>query len=259
MIKIAKYLLLILLVATSCKSKKAVIKTNDMTSLTSKKIIKNHTINAFNQKTLSAKLKTNYTDNKTDVNLTIKLRLEKDKTIWMSATKFSFPVAKIIITPKGVKFYEKIKNTYFEGDFSYLSQLLGAELDFKKFQNLLLGQAILDLKEQKYEASLNGGSHQLKPKKNNINFDILFWINPTSFKLDKQEINHLEKQQKFSVFYNAYQELNNQIIPKKIEMIAVDEKKATNIKLDFTSVEINKKLTFPFKIPNGYKKIQLKN
>ena len=179
MIKIAKYLLLILLVATSCKSKKAVIKTDDITSLTSKKIIKNHVQNEFNQQTLAAKLKTNYKDNKTNVSLTIKLRLEKDKTIWMSATKLSIPVAKIMITPDGVKFYEKIKRTYFEGDFSYLSKLLGAELDFDKFQNLLLGQAILDLKEQKYEASLNGNSHQLKPKKGNINFDILFWVNPT--------------------------------------------------------------------------------
>ena len=32
--------------------------------------------------------------------------------------------------------YNKLDNTYFDGDYGYLSDMLGTELDFKKLQNL---------------------------------------------------------------------------------------------------------------------------
>jgi hypothetical protein len=50
-------------------------------------------------------------------------------------------MAKASITPTSVSYYEKIKGTYFEGDFSALSQWLGTDLDFNKIQNMLLGEA----------------------------------------------------------------------------------------------------------------------
>jgi hypothetical protein len=40
----------------------------------------------------------------------------------------------------------KIKGTYFEGDFSALSQWLGTDLDYSKIQNLL--EALDDLKKE---------------------------------------------------------------------------------------------------------------
>ena len=41
-------------------------------------------------------------------------------------------MAKALITPTKVSYYEKINNTYFEGDFSLLSNWLGTDLDFQK-------------------------------------------------------------------------------------------------------------------------------
>jgi hypothetical protein len=43
-----------------------------------------------------------------------------------------------------VSYYEKIKGTYFEGDFSALSQWLGTDLDYNKIQNML-GEPLDDL------------------------------------------------------------------------------------------------------------------
>jgi hypothetical protein len=53
-------------------------------------------------------------------------------------------MAKASITPTSVSYYEKIKGTYFEGDFSALSQWLGTE-DYNKIQNMLLGEPLDDL------------------------------------------------------------------------------------------------------------------
>ena len=76
--------------------------------------------------------------------------MEKDKIIWLSAP---LSVAKVMITPDKVSYYNNWENVYFDGDFSLLSDLLGTELDFTKVQNLLLGETLFDLKEQKHVVS----------------------------------------------------------------------------------------------------------
>ncbi|WP_456421037.1 DUF4292 domain-containing protein [Lutibacter sp.] len=253
-----KIVIVILLVITSCKTTKKVISTSSVTKISTKKIINNHYSNSFNKKTIYARLSVRYRSKNTATTIGIKLRLEKDKTIWMSATKLGIPIAKIKITPKRVIYYEKIKRTYFDGDFSLLSKWLGTELDYKKIQNILLGQAVLNLKKGKYNSKISRNLYQLTPRKKNELFGILFFINPTNFKLNKEEIYSSKKKQLLSVSYPNYKEINGEQFPKNINILATDNKNATTIKIEYRWVEFNKKLTFPFSIPRGYKEIKLK-
>lgn len=253
-----KIILLLFLVITSCRSKKYISESNNIEVVSTKKIISNHYENVFDQQTINAKLSAKYKDKKTSTSISIKLRLEKDKTIWMSATKLSIPFAKVKITPNRVSYYEKLGKTYFDGDFSLLSKWLGTELDYDKVQNILLGQAVLNLRKGKYNSEVSNNAYQLIPKKDNELFAILFFLNPENFKLDKQEIRHPEKEQLLSVSYPNYQIIDGEQIPKKINITAIDSKKITNINIEYRSVEFNKKLTFPFSIPSGYKEINLK-
>lgn len=251
-------MILFFLALTSCKSKKNIADVNTIEKISTKKIIHNHYEHVFDQQTINAKLNAKYKDTKTSVSVSIKLRLEMDKTIWMSATKMGIPFAKVMITPTRVSYYEKLDNTYFDGDFSLLSKWLGTELDYKKVQNLLLGQAFLNLKDGKYNSSILNETYQLVPKKESDLFAILFFLNPKNFKLDKQEIRHPEKEQLLLVSYPNYQEIEGQQLPKELDIVTIDEKKTTNISIEYRSVELNKKITFPFSIPNGYKEITIK-
>ncbi|MFD1292980.1 DUF4292 domain-containing protein [Lutibacter holmesii] len=253
-----KIIMLLFLIFTSCKSKKNIAGANAVTSVSTKKIIHNHYENVFDQETIDARLNAKYKDKSKSVSINIKMRLEKDKTIWMSATKFGIPVAKVLITPTKVSYYEKLSNTYFDGDFSLLSKWLGTELDYEKIQNLLLGQALFNLKEGRYSSAILNETYQLTPKKKNELFAILFFLNSKNFKLDKQEIRHPEKAQTLLVSYPNYQEINGQQIPKNVDITATDNKKTTNINIEYRSVEFNKQLTFPFSIPSGYTEITLK-
>lgn len=253
-----KILILILVVVTSCKTTKKTTGSGGLTTISTKKIINNHYNNNFHQQTVYARLNAKYRDKKTSATVTIKLRLEKDKTIWMSASKFNIILAKVKITPKRVLYYEKLQRTYFDGDFSLLSKWLGTELDYEKVQNILLGQAVLNLKKGRYKSVISESSYQLSPKKDNELFGILFFMNPDNFKLNKQEIRHPEKQQLLSVSYPNYDEIKGEQFPKKINIRATDSKNLTTINIEYRSVEFNKKLTFPFSIPKGYKEISLK-
>lgn len=255
---IFKIIILILLVISSCKSKKNAASTDRVNNISTKKIINNHYSNKFKQQTIYAKLSAKYRHKKTSATITIKLRLEKDKTIWMSATKFGLPIAKVKITPKRVQYYEKLKRTYFDGDFSLLSKWLGTELDYEMVQNILLGQAVLNLKKGKYNSKIDNNLYKLSPKKENELFGILFFLNPENFKLNKQEIRQPEKKQLLSVSYPKYDKILGEQFPKKINIRAVNNKNVMTINIEYRSVEFNRKLSFPFSIPRGYKKISIK-
>ena len=255
--QVLKIVVILCLGITSCKTKKTVTD-NTIAALSTKKIVNNHIDATFTENTINAKLNVKYRDTKTAASVVIKLRMEKDNTIWMSATKLGFPIAKLMVTPTRVSYYEKIKKTYFEGDFSLLSNWLGTELDFEKFQNILLGEAVLNLKKNKYTNTVEFGSYLLQPKKENELFQILFFINPTHFKLDKQEIRQAEKQQYVAVTYPNYSIINGVLFPEKVNINAVKKGNLTAIDITFKNVAFNNELSFPFSIPNGYKQIQLK-
>lgn len=246
-----------MLVVTSCKTNKNITDANNITNISTKKIINNHYTNNFHQQTVNAKLNAKYSDKKTSATVSIKLRLEKDKTIWMSATKFGIPLAKVKITPNRVVYYEKLQRTYFDGDFSLLSKWLGTELDYDKVQNILLGQAVLNLRKGKYNSKIDNNLYELSPKKVNELYGILFFMNPDNFKLNKQEIRNPKKQQLLSVSYPNYNKIKGEQFPKNINIRATDNKNLTTINIEYRSVEFNNELSFPFSIPSGYKEISL--
>lgn len=256
--KYIKIIIIVLMVFSSCKTNKKVVEGVVIEAISTKKIINNHYSNNFNQKTIDAKLNARYSDKKTSASVTIKLRIEKDKAIWMSATKLGFPLAKVLITPTRVSYYEKLQGTYFDGDFSLLSKFLGTELDYEKVQNILLGQAILNLKKGDYNSKIEDRLYEIYPKKDNELFGILFFMNPDNFKLNRQEIRNEEKKQLLSVSYSGYKKIKGEQFPENIDIRAIDNTNITTINIEYNSVAFNEKLTFPFEIPNGYKEISLK-
>jgi len=255
MLKKTLYILFISGLLVSCKAK--IVEGSTAIAMSSKNIVKNHYEYQFDKKTINARLKAVYTDRDNLQTVTIKLRLEKDKTIWMSGTMLGIPFAKIIITPTNVQFYEKLNKTFFVGDFTLLSDFLGTDVDFEIIQNLLIGQSILDLKEKKYSAKVQGNTYMLVPKKQEELFDILFWINPVNFKINKQEVRQESEQKRLTVDYTEYQKVKDEVFPKSINITAVEKATRTFIDLEYKSVEFDRKLSFPFKIPHGYQEICL--
>lgn len=251
------YIFLVAILLASCKST-SVVTDSRAAAMSANKVIKKHYANTFNQETIIARMKVKYRGKSNLPGVTASLRIEKDNTIWISLSKLGFPVGKVLITPNKVSYYEKINRTYFEGDFKLLSDWLGTELDFEKVQNLLLGQAILDLKEARYSVDLQENNYQLKPRKPNELFDILFLINASNYKIDKQQVHQTGKDKTLTIDYKKYEKISNESFPKEIRIAALDGKYITTIDVDYRSVEFNKPVSFPFKIPNNYKEIVLK-
>ena len=252
-----KYLGLILLITLiSCKTKKVVAKTNAKETITSEKIIENHYNNKKDFSTLIIKSSVKYNDDKQSQSVVADIRIKKNEIIFVSIRFLGITMAKALITPDKVKFYEKIGGKYFEGDFTILSQWLGTDLDFNKVQNLFIGQALDDLSKEKYTNTIEDKMYKLE----NIldaNTRKTFFFESDKFLLKKQEITQLSKQRQLQVIYPDYKEFTEAILPNSIRIDAIQEDKRTNINIEYNSVSFNEELTFPYSVPDGYERIYI--
>lgn len=244
----------LVLIVFSCKSAKVISDGSIDNKLSAKSVVKAHYQNRLDFKTITGKVKIEYSDGDDDQSVSVSLRMEKDKGIWMSAP---LGIVKVYITPSRVSFYNKLDNEYFDGDFSYLSKLLGTEVDYAILQNMLLGQAIFDLRDNKYNLSIADETYRLTPRTAGVLFKTLFQIEPKNFKMATQTLSQPLKKRLLEINYQNYQSVGNEAIPNEISILAVEENTENRISLEYRGIELNRQVNFPYKIPKGFKEIVL--
>ena len=246
----------------SCKSKAVIVAASNepvapANYLSAKKIIENYYTNKNEFSTLYIKSTARYADDKQTQNVTAESRIKKDEQILISIRFLGITMAKALITPTMVSYYEKINGNYFEGDFSSLSQWLGTDLDYNKIQNMLLGQAIDDLTKGKYIESLLEHTYRLDDT-SNINTKKSFFLDADKFLVQKQEITQTAEERMIKVAYADNKVYNEGILPSSVLINTFQKKGNTEINLEYNSVTFNQELSFPYSVPNGYKRIIIK-
>ena len=250
-----KYIILFTIVLTSCKTTKNMIDANATAKdISARKVAKKHVAANLDKNTIDSKLKVNFNNGKTKQSLAVSLKMKKDEVIWLKGTKF-ITVFKAEITPTSVRYYSSVFKNYFEGDFSMIKQLLGVEINFEQLQNLFLGQALTNVKEEDQEVEIVNNRYILSPEKQAELFDIFFKINPAHFKLDEQTIVNAEKDLRLDVKYPSYNLINEAVFPSEINIKAKNTKSVTAIDLQYKSVTFDTDVNMSFNIPLGYKKL----
>ena len=242
----------------SCKSKAVVAEANvNATHLTANKIIEKYYNNKNNFSTLYIKSNARYADDKQTQNVTAEIKIKKDEQILISVRFLGITMAKALITPTSVNYYEKISGSYFEGNFSGLSQWLGTDLDFNKIQNMLLGNAIDDLTKGNYTESLTDQTYRLDDVSNN-NTKKSFFFDSDKFLVKRQEITQTAENRIIKVAYSDRKVYKEATLPFKVLINTLQKKGKTEIDLDYNTVSFNEELSFPYSVPNGYKRIIIK-
>ncbi|MFV9549540.1 DUF4292 domain-containing protein [Algibacter sp. PT7-4] len=236
-----------------CKSAKTISNGEVNYNLSTRQLIKENTKQVATFNTLQSRLKITYTQKGKSQTHSVNFRVKKNEALWINAT---FSVIRALVTPEKVSFYNKLDKTYFDGDYKYLSHLLGTDLDFEKVQNLLLGETIYKLNTSDYKATVNDGAYVVQPKKQRDLFEIFFLLNASNFKVKSQQISQPEAYRHLQIDYLKYQDVNQQIIPELIKVIAVEANEEMSIELEMKNVSLNEELRFPFKIPSGFKAIE---
>lgn len=258
-----KYIALVLVTAfmVSCKSKAVAVQNNNSTTEVitkeDKKAVEKHYENKLDFSTLYIKASAKYADEKQSQNVTADIRIEKDKQILISVRFLGITMAKALITPTTVSYYEKINSTYYEGDFTSLSKWLGTELDYSKVQNLLVGEALDDLRKGKYTQTIVDNLFKLEDEKE-TNIKKAFFLDADKYLVQKEEISQPSENRMLQISYGDSKVFNQGTLPTSIEINAIQPKGKTNINLNYNNISFNEELSFPYSVPSGYKKVIIK-
>jgi len=241
----------------SCKGTKSVVGGTVDTSLSMKQIVKSHEAAVPNFKTLASRVQLEYDDGEKSQSITVSLRMEKDKVIWIKASILGITLAKAMITPEKVQYYETISNTYFDGDFSLISGWLGTDLDFQKTQALLLGQSIFSLDDKNYKLSVIDNKYRLQPISQPQNFIHFIFLDPANYKVEAGSVSQPDDQRLLSMRYGPYQQVEGSFYPSEIWIDATEGNEKTKISVSYKNIDVNAKVSFPFDIPSGFEQIRL--
>jgi hypothetical protein len=254
-----KFLAIVLLVfLVSCKSKSVAVEAMKIdTHMSANKIIGNYHSNKIDFSTLYIKSNVQYADDKQTQNVTAEIKIKKDQQILVSIRFLGITMAKASITPTSVSYYEKMGGSYFEGDFSTLSQWLGTDLDFNKIQNMLLGRAIDDLNNGTYSESFADQVYRLDDTSAST-VKKSFYFDANTFLVSKQEITQTAEGRMIQVAYSNNIVYKEATLPSRVLINTFQAKGKTKINLEYNTMTINEELSFPYSVPNGYKRILIK-
>lgn len=253
--------LLFILALASCKTQQAaVISTPEVPKekgISAVEVIANHYNNKINFSTVYIKSNVRFSDEKQTQNVTAEIKIKKDEQILISVRFLGITMAKALITPSSVSYYEKMNGSYFEGDFSGLTQWLGTDLDFSKIQNMLLGEAFDNLQQGKYALSTVDEGFELTDLQSGKTLKSVV-VNKENFRIQGQSIAQPEQDRMIHVDYLDYALFNEGSVPTQIIIHAFQSKGKTEISFNYNTVTFNEELSFPYSIPNGYKRILIK-
>lgn len=240
-----------------CKTQKTAIATqNNQQNKTVGQIIENNLTTQSNFKTLLIKADVSYKDNKQAQNVTAEIKIQKDKIILISIRFFGITMAKALITPTNVSYYEKINSQYFEGNFEKINQILGADLDFQKLQNLLIGKALYVLKSDNLVATTNE-YELILTSKTDEQIQKKYIFDPNQFLLKQQSFIESNQNRALQINYNSFSFFGESQFATAIAIEASQKSSKTNINLQYNSILKDEELNFPFAIPQGYVKINI--
>ena len=195
-------------------------------------------------------------NNGTTNQFNLSIRLKKQEQILISGSLL-IPLFKGLLTKNNLAFYEKLNKSFYKGNYDYISELLNFQFSLSSFENLITGKPIVNLNNQKLETKYRKQKLYVLSsfdRKNKLNHK--YYFEPITFNLIKQVVTD-NKQSSLTIEYDNFKAIDKNILPQKVIIIAQSKGKELKISLNSKVRRINEEISFPFKIPSGYKKIQL--
>jgi hypothetical protein len=174
-----------------------------------------------------------------------------------------------LIDHDSLKFTNKQKKCYFTEDLSYISALLGAELEYDFFQDLILGKPIKldesikykqikDKNKEFYILSSHSKHKFQKIEKDNINVEkddniyIQYYFSPKELDLVKMHVEIPSDSVSIDISYLETTKLGGYLVPEKTHMTIVHPKDSINVTFGYSKTKINQPKTIKFSVPDSY-------
>ena len=214
----------------------------------------------------SAKFSAEYSNKGKENSFSGQIRIRKDSLIWISLTPMlGIEAVRLMISQDSVKMINRLNDTYFAGDYEYVNRFLNTNIDFDLLQAFLLGNDLQFYENGKFRASIDHGEYKLstgdrgKLKKfvrnSQENLKIFIqniWLDAGNFKITHADVKEIRRDNiKLESFYADFEPVDDQLFPMKMTY-TIWADNTIRVKADFSKLQLNVPLQFPFKIPASY-------
>jgi hypothetical protein len=243
-----------LLVMVSCTAKKKLIVANKPVAATPKPpnemtTVMSHQLN-FN--TFSAKANTKLAIDGNSNDVTLNLRINHDKEIWVSvaATLLNIEIARAVITPDSIKILNKLQSVYIKKPFSYIYSYTNNQINYKMLESILVGNALPEiLKDDNARFQTNNGNTDVSGNLEDLLYKLLL---DTDMKGIQLNLTNQNQGQSLQVNNGNFIPVNNRLVPSQIDIQSVSQNKKIQVNLHYTKVDLDEPLQYPFNIPERY-------
>lgn len=244
------YLILLLGLMSSCGVKKASVETTNTVSSISKSALFQQSQKDIEINSLRGRLRMTINDNGKSQTVTSTVRFERDSALLISAP---FGVLKAYLDQKRLSYYNKLERSYFDGDYKYLQELIGVELNFTQLQNLLFAKPLINLSSRRGLILKSEDSYWVLTNKNKRVFDFSMRYDKNTLQLTGQDYRITRSNQAARITY-AYKK-DTDLHPTSIKLKSLVQDSNIEVDLQWTQAEYNRKVQFNYNIPKGYKSV----
>ena len=250
-------LLIALLAIVSCKAKKQLVRANKTDDTVSVKAMppvadKINSIRAaqlqFN--TFSAKAKAELSLGASSNNVSLTVRIDKGKKIWVSITAIAgIEVARALITPDSIEVINKLQGLYLAKPFSYLYKYTGDKIDYNAIEALLVGNAIPQLLNNDAQLRTDSAGLKISGILNELGYNLA--VGPDMHVI-QTHLTNTAAGQALDVLNSQPMQVLDRSMSSQIDINSVAGAKKVKINIHYNKVDFDKPLEFPFNIPAGY-------
>ena len=250
---------LCLLVIVSCKARKPIVVTPPpvITSPTVGKTV--NPIDAIkaqqlNFNTFSAKANANLDIDGDNNDVTLNIRIARDKKIWVSVVKtilLDIELARALITPDSILLINKLQHLYTKKPFSFIYTYGGKQFNYKTLESLLIGNALPEiLNDKSTNLQTNNDNTTLSGSLQNVIYKLL--LGPGK-RVTQLNLSNPAEAQTLQVANKEFTQSGNKIVPSQIDIQSAIKSKKIQVNLQYTRVDFDQQLEYPFSIPESYK------
>jgi len=242
-------------VLASCGTRKQVANTSSGTESNITKLNANadYLINNLDFHSFSGRAKAKVELGKDNQDVTMHVRIQRNKAIWISLTGTFLNVegARVLITPDSVKIMNKLQGEYIAKPFNYIHKYTGEGVSFGVLQDLLIANVSSDLlRTDQMTVAKATDDVQLVGVKNDLSFQ--YSLNG-KYRPKVIRLTPVGSSQSLEAFYSSFNDVTGYNFPQNqnIKLSAADVQ--VNAVLNYNKIEFNQEVEMPFTVPARYK------
>ncbi|MFD1769622.1 DUF4292 domain-containing protein [Sphingobacterium suaedae] len=242
----------------SCKTKQKVVlpahkdpvETNEVHAAT----IKTFELSNLDFHSFSGRAKTKIEMNKQVHDVTVNLRIQRDKAIWLSVTAaLGIEIARVLITPDSVKILNKLQGEYIAKPFHYIYHYTNQGVTFSTLQDLLLANVSSNLlRTNNVQVASSSDEFIVVGIKDELSYQYRINKENRPFNFLLQEVGG---DQNLEAFYGDFAKTNGYNFPQNMALNIIGEQVSLKAQLSYNRVTFNENIELPFSVSNRYKVI----